>query len=62
MTELILKLEEAEEEEKAAIEKEVAEIDATARGLQERRGTLVTGIRRKAEEAFEWKAQTGEIH
>ena len=48
MSELLSKLEDAEEE-KAAIEKQVAEVDATARELQERREQLVQGIRDKEE-------------
>ena len=48
MSELLSKLEDAEEE-RAAIEKQVAELDASARELQERRENLVLGIRDKDE-------------
>ena len=52
MSNLLLKLEEAEEE-KAAVVKQVAEVDATARELQKRREHLVTGIRDKDEKLKE---------
>ena len=48
MSDLLSKLEDLEEE-KAAIEKQVAEVDATTRELQERRGILVTEIKDKDE-------------
>ena len=48
MSDLLSKLEDTEEE-KAGIEKKVAEVDATVRELQERRDKLVLGIRDKDE-------------
>ena len=49
---LLVELEEAEEE-KAAVVKQVAEVDATGRELQKRREHLVTGIRDKDEKLKE---------
>ena len=44
MSEVLSELEEAEEE-KAAIQKQIADVDATIGELQDRKGILVTGIR-----------------